>query len=63
MSLITLIVTLVVIGVIMWLILAYVPLEPNIRKILVIAVVVVVVFWLLQSFGLLGNFQSIRVGN
>jgi len=62
MSLLTLIVTLAVVGLILWAVVTYIPLEPTIRKILIIAVVVIVVFWLLQSLGLLANFQMIRVG-
>ena len=63
MSLISLIVTLAIVGVILWAVITYIPMEPTIRKILIIAVVVIVVFWLLQSLGLLANFQMIRVGN
>jgi hypothetical protein len=62
MSLLTLIVTLVVVGVIMWLINAYIPMEPGIKRILNIAVLIIVVLWLLTSMGLLGNFEMIRVG-
>jgi hypothetical protein len=62
MSLISLIVTLVVIGLLMYLVLKFVPMENNIRQILVAVVVIVVVLWLLSVFGILGNFEAIRVG-
>jgi hypothetical protein len=63
MSLITLIVTLVVVGVIMWLVNQYVPMEPGIRRILNIAVLVLLVLWLLSSLGFLGSLNQIRIGN
>ena len=62
MSLLSLIVLLVVIGVIMWLINTYIPMEPNIKKILNIAVVIVVIIWLLSAIGLLPDLNAIRIG-
>ena len=61
MSLISLIVTLVVVGVILWLINAYIPMDGKIKKILNIVVVIVVVLWLLSAFGILGHSGDIRV--
>ena len=61
MSLITLVVTLVVVGVILWLINAYIPMDGKIKKILNIVVVIVVVLWLLSAFGILGHGGDIRV--
>lgn len=61
MSLIGLIITLVVVGVLLWLINTYVPMDPKIRKILNIVVVIVVVLWLLQAFGVLGSLRDVRI--
>jgi hypothetical protein len=61
MSLITLIVALVIVGVILWLINSYVPMDAKIKKILNIAVVIIVVLWLLSAFGLLPNLGAIRI--
>ena len=63
MSLITLIVVLVVVGVIMWLITSYIPMEPGVRKLLVIAVIIFLVLWILSAFGLLSNLSDIRIGS
>jgi hypothetical protein len=63
MSLISLIVVLVVLGLIMWLVNTYLPLDGNIKKVLNIAVLIVVVLWLLQVFGVLGSIDTIRVGH
>lgn len=53
MSLIGLIVTLVIVGVILWLVNAYVPMDGKIKKILNVVVVIVVIVYLAYSFGLL----------
>lgn len=62
MPLITLIVTLVLVGVILWAINAYIPMQPTIKKILNVVVVIVVVLYLLSAFGLLGDIRTLRVG-
>jgi uncharacterized BrkB/YihY/UPF0761 family membrane protein len=64
MSLVTLIVVVVIVGVVMWLINAYVPMEPRIKSLLNIAVLVVLVLWILSAlFGFnLQSFPDIRVG-
>jgi len=61
-SLISLVITLIVIGVLLWLVNTYIPLDPMIRKIINIVVVIAVVLWLLAAFGVLGHMNSVRVG-
>lgn len=63
MSLITIVIVLIVVGVLLWLINAYIPMQPTIKSILNAVVIIVVVLWLLQAFGILGNVANIRVGN
>ncbi len=48
-------ITLVVIGVLLWLVNAYIPMDSKIKNILNIVIVIAVVIWLLQAFGLLGS--------
>jgi len=57
-----LIVTLVVVGVILWLINNYLPIDGTIKKILNVVVVIVVILWLLTVFGVLGPLSSVRIG-
>ncbi|MDP2945577.1 MAG: Thivi_2564 family membrane protein [Atribacterota bacterium] len=57
MSLISLLVVLIVVGVILWLINTYIPMDAKIKKILNVVVVIVVILWLLQAFGILGNLR------
>jgi hypothetical protein len=61
MSLISLAVTLIVIGVLLWLVNTYIPMDGKIKKILNIVVVVCVVLWLLFAFGILDHSSDIRV--
>lgn len=49
------VITLIVIGVLLWLVQAYIPMDPTIKKIIVAVVVICVVFWLLGVFGLIGH--------
>ena len=62
MPLINLVVVLIVVGVLLWLVNTYIPMDRKIKQILNIVVVIVVVIWLLQVFGVIGSLGSIRVG-
>lgn len=61
MSLIGLVIVLIVVGVLLWLVNTYVPMDPKIKTIINAVVVIAVVIWLLQVFGLLGHINSMRV--
>jgi hypothetical protein len=61
MSLISLIVTLIVVGVLLWLINSYIPMDAKIKNILNVVVVICVVLWLLSAFGVIGHSGDIRV--
>jgi len=63
MPLIQLVIVLVVVGVVLWLINSYIPMQSTIKKILNVVVVIGVILWLLSAFGVIGNLSSIRIGN
>jgi hypothetical protein len=63
MPLVQVLLTLIVVGVLLWLINRFIPMQSTIKGILNGVVVIVVVLWLLQVFGLLSNLTSIRVGH
>lgn len=54
MDLLNVIIVLVVAGVLLWLINTYLPMQGTIKSLLNGVVVIVLVMWLLQVFGLLG---------
>jgi low temperature requirement protein LtrA len=62
MPLVTVVMYLVIVGVVLWLINNYVPMDGKIRQIVNAVVVVAVVVWLLQVFGVMGPLTRIRVG-
>jgi hypothetical protein len=62
MPLINLVVVLIVVGVLLWLVNSYIPMDRKIKNILNIVVVIAVVLWLLQAFGVLGSLSSIQIG-
>jgi hypothetical protein len=62
MLLIQLVIALVIVGVALWAINAYIPMEAAIKKILNVVVILVVLLWLLNIFGLLGPMSEIRLG-
>jgi hypothetical protein len=62
MSLLTVIVTIVVVGVLLWALNTFIPMDGKIRSILNAVVVILLVLWLLQAFGVLGSLGNVRVG-
>jgi hypothetical protein len=61
MSLVSVVVVLIIVGIVLWLINTYVPMDPKIKTILNVVVVIAVILWLLQGFGLLGPIGGVRV--
>ena len=61
MDLITVIVVLVVVGVFLWLINTYLPMQGTIKSLLNGVVVIAVVLWLLRIFGLLDYLNTINI--
>jgi hypothetical protein len=60
MDLLTLIVVLVVVGLVIYLIQGYLPIDPKIKQIIVAIVIIILVVWLLQGIGLLPGTISLR---
>jgi hypothetical protein len=63
MPLVQIILVLIVVGVILWLINRFIPMQGTIKSILNAVVVIVVVLWLLNVFGLLHSLNHIRIGS
>ena len=62
MPLVTVVITLLVVGVLLWLVNAYIPMQGTIKGILNAVVVIVLVIWLINAFGLLHYVTQFRVG-
>jgi hypothetical protein len=63
MPLIQIVMVLIVVGVVLWLINRFIPMQGTIKSILNAVVVIAVVLWLLNVFGLFSSFSHIRVGS
>jgi hypothetical protein len=63
MPLITVVMILIVVGVVLWLINRFIPMQGTIKSILNAVVVIAVVLWLLNIFGLFNSLAHIRVGS
>lgn len=61
MSLLYLCIVLVVVGVVLWAVTTYVPMQPAIKRILVIVVVIAVVLFVLRAFGVLSYIERVRI--
>ena len=63
MPLINVAIVLIVVGVLLWLVNQYIPMDHKIKSILNAVVVIAVVLWLLGAFGLFDSISNIRIGN
>ena len=62
MDLVQFVVVLIVVGVLLWLVNTYIPMDSKIKQILNIVVVIGVILWVLNVFGVLSSLRGIRVG-
>jgi hypothetical protein len=63
MPLLQVVTVLVVVGILLWLVNRFIPMQGTIKSILNAVVIIVVVLWLLNAFGLLHGLSNIRIGN
>jgi len=62
MPLVNVLLSLVVVGVLLWLVNRFIPMAGSIKAILNAVVVIAVVLWLLNIFGLFSYLPTFRVG-
>jgi hypothetical protein len=60
-SLLAIILVLIVIGLILWLVNQFIPMDSKIKTILNVIVVIFVVLWLVSATGVLGTLGSVRI--
>lgn len=61
MPLLNIFLVIIVVGVLLWVVNKYIPMDHKIKNILNIVVVVVVIVWLLKVFGLFSYLTNIQV--
>jgi hypothetical protein len=62
MPLLQILVVLVVVGVLLWLVNSFIPMQGTIKSILNAVVVICTVLWLLNIFGLFHSLSHIHIG-
>ena len=62
MPLLQVVIVLIVVGVLLWLVNRFIPMQATIKSILNAVVVIAVVIWILNLFGLFQAFSNIHVG-
>jgi len=61
MPLLTILLVIIVVGVLLWLINSFIPMDSKIKSILNVVVVIILVVWLLKVFGILGTLTDIHI--
>jgi hypothetical protein len=61
MPLMNVLFTLIVVGVVLWLINSYIPMDGKIKRILNVVAVIAVVLWLFNVFGVMGHLGDVRL--
>ncbi len=61
MSVTTIVVVLFIVGVVLWLVNTYIPMDRKIKTILNIVVVILVVLWLLRALGVVSTIGGVRL--
>ena len=63
MPLMSIVIPLIVVGVLLWLVNAYLPMDGKIKTILNAVVVIAVILWLLRGAGMLGGIAALPIAN
>jgi len=61
MPLLTILLVIIIVGVLLWLINSFIPMDHNIKTILNVVVVIVLIVWLLKVFGILTTLMDFHV--
>jgi hypothetical protein len=61
MTIVSIVIVLCVVGLLLWLVNTYLPLQPPFKTIINAVVVIAVVLWLLSAFGVLGSITGARL--
>jgi hypothetical protein len=57
MPVLTILIVIIVVGVILWLVNSYIPMQNTVKRILNAVVIIILVIWLLKVFGVLDSLQ------
>ena len=60
MPIVTIVLVLIAVGVLLWLINRFIPMQGTVKTILNAVVIIVLVIWLLKVFGILGSLGNLH---
>lgn len=61
MPIVTILVVIIVVGVLLWLINSFIPMDSKIKSILNVVVVIILIVWLLKVFGIFNSLMDIHI--
>lgn len=61
MPILTILIVILVVGVILWLVNSYIPMQRTVKGILNAVVIIILVIWLLKVFGVLDSLQNVKI--
>ena len=61
MSILYVLIVLVVVGIVLWLVNSYIPMDGKIKKILNIVAIIAVIIWLLKVFGVFHFLSGLTI--
>ncbi len=61
MPLLTILLVIIVVGVLLWLVNTFLPMDYNIKKILNVVVIIILIVWLLKVFGIFSSLMDIHI--
>ena len=61
MPIFNILLVIIIVGVLLWLVNTFIPMDGKIKRIFNIVVVILVIVWLLKAFGLLDSLMGMRV--
>lgn len=61
MPILTIIITIIIVGLLLWVINSFIPMDGKIKQILNIVVIIILIMWLLKIFGIFAGLDNVRV--
>jgi hypothetical protein len=61
MPLLTILLVIIVVGVLLWLVNTFIPMDYNIKRILNVVIAIALIVWLLRVFGILSTLMDIKI--
>jgi hypothetical protein len=61
MPVITILIVLIIVGILLWLVNTYIPMDGKIKKIINIVTIIAIILWLLKAFGVFAYLGATHI--